>query len=55
MVGGAQELNLQSGTGCVRKGTAIHELMHALGFYHTMSRRDRDRYVQVNYDNIYKG
>jgi hypothetical protein len=40
------------GRGCGRKATAIHEMMHALGFFHEQSRPDRDDYVKVQYDNI---
>ena len=41
--------------GCVHRGTAIHELMHALGFSHEQSRSDRDKYIRVVYDNISGG
>lgn len=51
-VGGKQEVNLQS-PGCLSKpGTAIHELMHALGFLHEQNREERDSYVSIQYQNI---
>ncbi|KAI9584377.1 zinc metalloproteinase nas-4 [Glossina fuscipes] len=52
--GGRQEVNLQS-PGCLSKsGTAIHELMHALGFLHEQNRQERDDYVAIQYHNIEK-
>ncbi|EDO37770.1 predicted protein, partial [Nematostella vectensis] len=47
---GAQAISL--GSGCWHKGTAAHEIGHALGFYHEQSRPDRDNYVTVHWDNI---
>lgn len=51
MAGGIQPLSL-SKQGCVTVGTAIHELLHVLGFLHEQSRPDRDNYIVVHKDNI---
>jgi len=40
---------------CLKMGTAIHEIMHALGFWHEQSRPDRDSWIQVILANIEKG
>ncbi|KAG8194532.1 hypothetical protein JTE90_013280 [Oedothorax gibbosus] len=53
-VGGVQSLSLESPT-CMKKGVILHEMMHALGFYHEHSRTDRDDYVTVVWDNIEEG
>lgn len=55
-VGGRQVVNLQtptpgSGT-CITNGIAVHEITHAIGFYHEQSRTDRDQHVEINWDNI---
>ncbi|CAB3363304.1 Hypothetical predicted protein [Cloeon dipterum] len=53
--GGVQYLNLQS-PGCIRRvGTPIHELMHAVGFFHEQTRTDRDGFVNILWENIETG
>ncbi|XP_022251606.1 zinc metalloproteinase nas-13-like [Limulus polyphemus] len=51
--GGPQLLTL--GHGCVYVGVVIHELMHAVGFWHEQSRADRDEYVTILWNNIQEG
>lgn len=54
-LGGRQEVNLQA-PGCVsKKGTVLHELLHAIGFMHEQSRPDRDSFVNILYQNIKPG
>ncbi|KAH9500242.1 Bone morphogenetic protein 1 [Bulinus truncatus] len=47
---GHQLVNL--GEGCDTVGIAIHEIMHALGFWHEQARPDRDAYVTIIRENI---
>ncbi|XP_015916703.2 astacin-like metalloprotease toxin 5 [Parasteatoda tepidariorum] len=49
-VNGEQMLNL--GRGCWYKGTVIHELGHALGFYHEQNRSDRDDHLIIYEENV---
>ncbi|KAK7873116.1 hypothetical protein R5R35_006346 [Gryllus longicercus] len=49
-----QQLNLQT-PNCAKRGTIVHELLHALGFYHQHSSIDRDRYVKILWQNIKPG
>ncbi|XP_037824847.1 seminal metalloprotease 1-like [Lucilia sericata] len=38
--------------GCFIKGKIMHELLHALGFYHQHSAPNRDEYIWVMLDNV---
>jgi len=53
MIGGSQDLSL--GRGCEFKSTAVHEFMHALGFFHEQSRVDRDNHIRIVLQNIQPG
>ena len=50
---GAHEVTLSRD--CGKAGIVIHELMHALGFWHEQSRPDRDEYVEIFWENIMQG
>ena len=51
MVGGEQSIFLSDGCSV---GTVIHEIGHAVGFFHEHQREDRDNHVNVLFDNIDK-
>lgn len=53
-IGGRQTVNLQN-PGCVWIDTVVHELMHAVGFFHEQSRTDRDRFIRILWQNISPG
>ncbi|CAG7823536.1 unnamed protein product [Allacma fusca] len=48
--GGPQ--TLQVGPDCMKRGSIIHEFLHAAGFAHEHQRKDRDQYIDINYKYI---
>ncbi|XP_055335913.1 zinc metalloproteinase nas-14-like isoform X2 [Paramacrobiotus metropolitanus] len=47
--------HIKLGSRCMAEGIILHEILHALGFYHEQNRPDRDDYVQVFVDHIQPG
>jgi hypothetical protein len=51
---GSQTINLERPS-CINNGIVVHEIMHAIGFYHEQNRPDRDQYIKIFYENIQDG
>ncbi|XP_075719675.1 astacin-like metalloendopeptidase [Rhinoderma darwinii] len=52
-IGGKQIVSL-SMSKCISQGLIQHELVHTLGFYHEHTRKDRDNYIDISWENIAK-
>ncbi|CRK89170.1 CLUMA_CG002931, isoform A [Clunio marinus] len=50
-MGGRQELSMKI-NGCFFSGTAMHEMIHAIGFHHMQINYDRDDYITINWENV---
>jgi hypothetical protein len=53
-IGGPQTINLNVDTTSCTVDETIHEMGHAIGFEHEMTRGNRNYYVNVRYENIDK-
>ncbi|GMS94361.1 hypothetical protein PENTCL1PPCAC_16536, partial [Pristionchus entomophagus] len=49
---GTTSQDVSIGIGCDNLGTVTHEMNHAIGFFHTMSRPDRNNFIYINYANV---
>ena len=49
---GPQSIVLDPSQNCLQPHVVMHEIGHAIGFYHEHSRPDRNKYVKIIYRNI---
>ena len=56
-IGGRQTISIGNSDGSItcKHGNIVHEIAHALGFFHEHSRPDRDQYVSVLWKNVEGG
>jgi hypothetical protein len=59
-IGGAQEMSLWIGGGigghsCLHNGVIMHEILHALGFWHMHQYDGRYSHISINWQNIQQG
>jgi len=60
MNGGSSPIGRQGRKNTIRLGTTsksvvIHEILHSVGFYHEQARSDRDKHVEIIWNNIPSG
>lgn len=51
-LGGNQTVSVSRNSDCLTKGVIMHELLHALGFWHEHNRPDRNNHIQIIQENI---
>ncbi|XP_038641587.1 meprin A subunit beta-like isoform X3 [Scyliorhinus canicula] len=54
-IGGMQLISLNHQ--CLKKGKGVveHEIMHSLGFWHEHARSDRDKFIKIEWKNVWPG
>lgn len=52
-LGQGQDVSI--GQGCANLNVVVHEIGHVIGFYHEQSRSDRDKYINIVWNNVLPG